>query len=299
VSPTVSIIIVNFNAGAVLAQTLASLPDGLSGVEWEAVVVDNDSSDGSECAALAGDARVRLLRLPDNAGFAFGVNAGATATSSPFVLILNPDCALSRGAVRQLLDELDRYPACAVIGPRILDPDGNVQESARGDPTVLTGLFGRTSALSRVFPWLPVVRRNLAADALVKSGESSQAVDWISGACMLVRRDAFDRVAGFDAGYFLYWEDADFCKRLRNAGWHIRYMPVAVAAHEVGQSSRNVRSLANEAFHRSAYRYYTTHVIPQRWHPGRPLARVILALRSALKSLPRSSPPSRRSPGTQ
>jgi hypothetical protein len=102
---------------------------------------------------------------------------------------------------------------------------------------------------------------------------------------MLARRDALTNVKGFDEGYFLYWEDADICRRLRNAGWEIRYHPAAVAVHEVGRSSQHVSALANREFHRSAYRYFATHVAPQWWHPGRALGWIILMLRWRLKSI--------------
>ncbi len=279
----VSVIIVNFNSGPSLASTLAALPDGLEGVEWEAVVVDNASIDHSDRAA-DGVPRVRLVRQSSNIGFAGAVNAGTARTSGPFVLLLNPDCRLSRGAVGALLDELTRHPRCAVIGPRIEDPAGTLQDSARGDPNVLTGLFGRTSILSRLFPDLPVVHRNLASKpASVVSG-SSQCVDWVSGACMMMRREALTQIGGFDTGYFLYWEDADVCRRLRNAGWETRYTTAAGAVHDVGQSSRNARSLANREFHRSAYRYFSTYVVPKRWHPARGLGWIVLTLRGRIGS---------------
>ncbi len=151
-NPRLAVVIVNFNAGGALAATLASLPSGLEGLDWEAVVVDNQSSDGSERAAETSGAQITLLRQTANVGFAKGVNAGVAATSAPFVLVLNPDCRLERGAASQLLQEIERHPRCAVIGPRILDPNGALQESARGDPTLLTGIFGRTSFLSAMLP---------------------------------------------------------------------------------------------------------------------------------------------------
>jgi hypothetical protein len=278
-----SAIIVNFNAGAALGATLDSLGEGLAGLDWDAVVVDNGSSDGSEAAAGPNEPRVRLLRLGRNLGFARGVNAGLRATDAPFVLVLNPDCALGPGVGAVLHAELAAHDEVAVVGPRVLNPDGSIQESARGDPNLLTGLFGRTSLLSRIAPDLPVVRRNLAARQAVEAGVDSRPVDWVSGACMLVRRAALEEVGGFDEGYFLYWEDADLCRRLRGAGWATRYVPGAAVVHHVGQSSRTARRVAVRAFHRSAYRYYVTHVAPQKWHPARALAWAILAARSALK----------------
>ena len=282
-SAELSVIIVNFNSGSSLAATLRSLPEGLEGVEWEAVVVDNASTDGSERVA-EGQPGMRLLKQKSNVGFAAAVNAGSSQTSAPFVLMLNPDCRLGRGAGRLLLDELRKHAACGVIGPMIENPSGTLQESARGDPDILTGLFGRTSLLSRVFPDLPVVRRNLPSKVLSASTGSSRPVDWVSGACMMVRREALAKVGGFDEGYFLYWEDADLCRRLRNAGWETRYTTRATAVHDVGQSSRHARSLANREFHRSAYRYFASHVVPKRWHPARGFGWIVLALRARFGS---------------
>lgn len=285
----VSVVIVNFNAGPGLADTLASLSGGLAGIEWDAVVVDNRSTDGSERAAEQTGPGIRLLRQQENLGFGRAVNRGLAATEASLVLILNPDCLVQEGAVARLMKELDRWPDCAIAGPRTLDPDGALQESARGDPKMLTGLFGRTAALSRLLPGLSVVRRNLVSEEAVRSGAESVAVDWVSGACMLARRAALEDLGGFDEGYFLYWEDADLCRRLRIAGWHIRYVPGAIVRHHVGVSSRSAPSLAIREFHRSAYRYYVTHQVPHRWHPARAAAWVLLRSRAALKLLLRKA----------
>ena len=201
-TPQLSVIVVNFNSGTALAGTLASLAAGLAGIEWDAVVVDNASADGSERAADS-NPRVRLLRKTSNVGFAAGVNAGMAATSAPFLLLLNPDCRLEPRFGVDLLSEMENHPACGVLGPIVRDPSGSLQESARGDPNMLTGLFGRTSLLPRLFPNVPAARRNLASSALSTSDGSSHQVDWVSGACMLVRREALVEVGGFDEGYFL------------------------------------------------------------------------------------------------
>jgi GT2 family glycosyltransferase len=286
VTPQISVVIVNYNSGAALASTLESLSPGLAGLKWDAVVVDNASTDHSERAAKGGRS-IRLIRHHSNVGFGAGVNIGTAATSAPFVLALNPDCRLHPGMGLLLLNELQSHAKCAVMGPAILDPSGTLQESARGDPDMLTGLFGRTSFLSRLFPNSRLARRNLRSSALSSDMGSSQPVDWVSGACMLVRREALAGVGGFDQGYFLYWEDADLCRRLRNAGWEIRYLKASTAIHDVGQSSRNARALANREFHRSAYRYFSTYVVPQRWHPARIAGWIMLQLRCRIRSLRR------------
>jgi GT2 family glycosyltransferase len=141
---------------------------------------------------------------------------------------------------------------------------------------MLTGLFGRTATLQRLLPGLAVSRRNVLNPVETRT---SVAVDWMSGACLLARRDALEKVGGFDERYFLYWEDADLCRRLRFAGYHVRYVPGATAVHDVGHSSRTARASSIRAFHASAYRYYATHVAPGALNPKRLVARLLLGVR--------------------
>jgi len=288
-TPQVAAVLVNYNAGPLLRDALQSIADELSGHEWEAVVVDNASTDASDAAVLSFAPRVRLVRNERNVGFARGVNQAIAQTTAPLVLIMNPDCRLVAGAFATLKIGLERRELCAIVGPRILDPDGSVQGSARGDPDMLTGLFGRTTLIRRVLPGLPISRRNVASEYIVRDGKQHVIVDWLSGACMLARREALLAVHGFDERYFLYWEDADLCRRLRSAGYHVRYVPAALAVHRVGVSTKRVRSAAVRAFHDSAYLYYVTHVAPGgrqhriarriRRKAKRMLARVILSTR--------------------
>jgi GT2 family glycosyltransferase len=281
-TPEVSVILVNYNAGGELGLALRSIADDLAGRRWEAVIVDNASSDGSANGVAGFAPQARLLRNEHNLGFARGVNQGFAATSGPLVLIMNPDCRLAVGAFESLRKELEQFDRCAIAGPRILNPDGSIQGSARGDPDMLTGLFGRTTLLRRLWPNLPVSRRNVVSDLSVPAGNGGVEVDWVSGACMLARRDALSAVNGFDERYFLYWEDADLCRRLRARGYRVRYVPGATAIHHVGHSSRDGRSSAIRAFHQSAYLYYATHVASSA-SPKRFLARGLLALRCWFK----------------
>jgi len=277
--PEIAAVLVNYNAGDELRRALQSIADEMHDSAWEAVVVDNASTDGSTAIVGEFTPRARLVANAVNVGFGRAVNQGLAATSAPLVLIMNPDCRLVAGAIGALRAELDAHAGCALAGPRILNPDGSVQGSARGDPNMLTGLFGRSAALTRMMPWLSVARRNVVSEAAIRSGERSVVVDWVSGACMLARRDALEEVRGFDERYFLYWEDADLCRRLRDRGHHIRYVPGAAAIHRVGHSSRSARESAIRAFHQSAYLYYATHVAPGRLAPRRLLARAILGAR--------------------
>jgi GT2 family glycosyltransferase len=266
-TPRVSAILVNYNAGAELRHALDSIAAELKGQPWEAFVIDNASTDGSAATVLDFAPHATLVANKDNVGFARGVNQGLRLASAPMVLIINPDCRLVTGAVDRMVAELEAYPECALVGPKILNPDGSLQGSARGDPDMLTGLFGRTMLLRRLMPELPISKRNvLPVHRAADDGAGSIVADWVSGACMLARRPALLEVNGFDERYFLYWEDADLCRRLRHRGYHIRYVFDATAVHRVAHSSRRAQAAAIRAFHESAYLYYETHVAPGGSH---------------------------------
>ena len=224
-----------------------------------------------------------MLVNPTNVGFGVACNQGARASDAPWVLFLNPDCVLAPGVVEHLVAEADAHATCVAIGPRIEDPDGATQGSARGDPTLLAGIAGRTGWVTRLLPSSAVVTRQVIWPERLPAGDTSLEVDWVSGACLLVRRSAFDAVGGFDPGYFMYWEDADLCRRLRRREGVVRYAPGVTVGHVVGHSSRRAPELALRAFHASAYRYYTRWNAPRWWDPRRVIARGLLALRLRLK----------------
>jgi GT2 family glycosyltransferase len=284
-TPGITVIIVNYNSGGHLKECLTSLDAGLAGLNWEVVVVDNASIDHSEAVAEHEEmkTRVRLIRRPTNTGFAVAANLGARKGAANLLLFVNPDCVVVPGFLNPLIDELDRYPRAAAVAPCVINEDGSPQGNARGDPTMVTGLFGRSTLLSRLFPSARVARRNVLLPVTLAETQSAASVDWVSGSCFLVRRDAFDEIGGFDERYFLYWEDADLCRRLRKAGWTIRFRPDARVVHVGARSSRTVKPLAIRAFHRSAYLYYATHVAQSQWSARRWLAAALLFARCGLK----------------
>jgi len=268
---TVTVVIVGYRAYPELQQCLASLarhePDA-------AVVVIDHAADPQQAARLAeAFPRVTYRPTPANPGFAAGVNAAAREARG-HLLLVNPDCELTMPLIQPLAAILDARPRAGVVGGLVREPDGTVQASARRFPDATTGLAGRTSWLSKVLPGNPLTRRNLTT----APAEGVCQVDWVSGALMLIRREAFDQVGGFDERFFLYWEDADFCKRAAGAGWSTWYAPVAEVVHRTARASRHapVRSLV--AFHVSAFRYYWKHGgIAAR--AASPLAALGLALR--------------------
>jgi GT2 family glycosyltransferase len=257
----VAVVIVNYQSYDELYACLRAVAQGCA--DASTVVVDHESDRGA--ADLLGRAfpDVALICQTSNDGFAVGVNTGVrspTAAASPYLLLLNPDCVVEPGACAALADWMDRHADVAVAGPRIMNANGTVQPSARRFPDLTTAIAGRSSWLTKVLPRNPISNHNLPArDAELTTPVD---VDWVSGACMMVRRKAFEAVGGFDEAFFLYWEDADFCRRLQQAGWRTTYVPSVVATHIGGRSSRHAAHASLEAFHRSAFRLYRKHAGP-------------------------------------
>ena len=273
-----AVIVVNYNAGTLLARCLRSILETAPGAQ--VIVVDNASTDGSDDVAAALGSRVTLVRNSRNVGFAAAVNMACSLIRSDdqFVMFLNPDSWLIEGAADHLASLLTEYPDCAIAAPTMFDQRGRLERNLRGDPTLLTGLFGRSSLLTRLFPASGAARRNVRTD--MTRNQAGSLIDWVSGACMMVRRSAFEEVGGFDERYFLYWEDADLCRRLRERGFTIRYAPAAQVGHRAGTCSDSARALSVRAFHRSVYMYYARHVA--RTRALRAFAWVALEVRSLL-----------------
>jgi GT2 family glycosyltransferase len=250
----VAVVIVNYQSYDELHSCLASVEQLCGAVS--VVVVDHATNEAAADRLSERFPDVRVIRKPGNDGFAVGVNRGVRETAAPFLLLLNPDCVLDPKACCDLADWLEAHPQVGVAGPRIRNADGTVQPSARKFPNLTTAIAGRSSWLTRVLPNNPLSSWNLPAR---DDSAAPVDVDWVSGACMLVRREAFDAIDGMDEGFFLYWEDADFCRRLKTAGWRTMYVPTAGATHIGGRSSRHAADASLEAFHRSAYRLFTKH----------------------------------------
>lgn len=249
---TATVVIVGYRAYPELRRCLASL--ARHEPETPVVVIDH-AADSAQATALAGEfPRVRYLPTSANPGFGAGVNRGARAAAG-HLLLLNPDCELTMPLVGALAGVLASHPDAGVVGGLVRESDGRVQASARAFPDATTGVAGRTSWLSRVLPGNPLTRRNLKT----AEGDGVRRVDWVSGALMLIRRECFDAVSGFDERFFLYWEDADLCRRAADAGWSTWYAPIAEVTHATGRASQHAPVPSLVAFHTSAFRYYWKH----------------------------------------
>lgn len=256
------IVIVNHNSTSYLLRCLASVYDHLNGHDANIFVIDNGSTDGAD-AVQAEFPEVRITFRKYNSGFAGAVNLGIRQGEAPWILILNPDTLILDGFFDNIFKYLKNNPGVAVLGPKILDQNRNVQGSARTFPTPATALFGRNSILTRMLPRNRMTRKNILTSGA--GADRPVFVDWVSGACMLVRREAAAAVGGLDDQFFMYWEDADWCKRMKNYGWQIIYYPKAAIVHFVGGSSEKniIRSVVE--FHKSAFRLFNKHYAPVPW----------------------------------
>jgi N-acetylglucosaminyl-diphospho-decaprenol L-rhamnosyltransferase len=224
----VDVVVVSYRSGSELRGCVEPLA-AAEGVH--VVVVDNASGDGS-LEAVAG-LGVETIALPENRGFAAGCNAGWRASSSPYVLFLNPDARIEPGAVETLAGLLEREPDVAVAAPRILDADGSLDLSQRRFPT-LRSTYAHALFLHRLF------RRAGWASELVRDPadyERGGSPDWASGACLLVRRSVLEELGGWDEAFFMYCEDKDLCRRARDRGYDVRFEPAALARHAGGASA--------------------------------------------------------------
>lgn len=258
-----SVVVVTYQSRDHILHCLRSLDAGVRASEaiappltWECVVLDNDSRDGTpECVEREAP-WARLVRTGANLGYAKAVNRGLAATSGAMVLVLNPDCVWAPGAIRALATWLAAHPRCGVAAPRILNPDGTVEYSARSYPDSLTFLFNRYSLLTRLWPGNPWSRRYLLLDW---DHASTRSVDWVSGAAMLVRRAAIDAVGPMDEAFFMFNEDVDWCRRMNEGGWSVDYVPAATVVHHIGASKGAVSNRVILERHRGMIHYFRKH----------------------------------------
>ena len=222
------VVIVSYNSGHVLRACVEPLAS-LEGVK--VVIVDNASSEGG-LDAVEG-LPVELIRLSRNGGFAHGCNAGWRAGDAPYVLFLNPDARIDEASLERLAAVLDQTPNASAVGPRIGRSDGMLDFSQRRFPR-LRSTYAQALFLHRIFPrasWSDEVIRD------ERAYERRGTPDWLSGACILVRRPALEKLGGWDDGFFMYSEDIDLCRRIRDIGDVIVFEPDARAVHEGGASA--------------------------------------------------------------
>jgi N-acetylglucosaminyl-diphospho-decaprenol L-rhamnosyltransferase len=268
-----SAVVVNYNAGWLLAGCVASLR--AEGID-EVLVADNASTDRSGATLAAADPSARWLPTGANLGYGAAANLGVAATTGRYVLVCNPDVVVGPGALAQLAAALDDDPALGVVGPRITEPDGAVYPSARVFPSLVDAVGH--GLLGLVAPGNRFSRRYKLLDW---DHTDPRRVDWVSGACFLTRRSAWDALGGFDPSYFMYLEDVDLCWRAWRAGWEVGYEPAAHVTHVQGVSTDRHPYRMIVAHHRSVLRF-AGRTLTGAKRLGLPIVAVGLALRAVV-----------------
>jgi len=258
--PRLSIIIVTYNSTAYIDTCLRSLVEQRPKVDHEILVVDNASTDGTLRSIRQRWTGVRVVDAGENLGFAGANNLGIRQSFGSLVLLLNPDTAVAAGAVDALVGAVDRRPDVGIVGARLVDAGGRAELS-----------WG-----NMVSPFAEL-RQKLVKRSAESLTRREREVDWVSGACLLVRRDAAEEVGLLDERYFMYLEDVDFCAAVRGREWKVLFTPTAEVVHLRGQSRATASAATEQAYRRSQLAFYEKH------HPGwTPWLRAYLKLKGKL-----------------
>ena len=242
-----SVTIVNWNTKEDLLHCLGSILKRETSVQREIIVVDNGSQDGSGAEVKRVFSDVTLIENDRNLGFARAANQGLQKSSGRYILLLNPDTHIKNAAIERLMLFLDARPDVGIAGAQLLNADGTKQNSIANFPSLGTELLNK-SLLRWLFPKkFPGKERNYSEPI---------EVDSVIGACMLVRRDAIEKVGLLDEDYFLFLEETDWCYRIRKTGWKIYHVPQAVVYHFQGKSAETEKKKAKVEYYRSRYHFF-------------------------------------------
>jgi len=259
--PDISIIIVSLNTKHYLERCLAAIASAAKDEGIEIIVVDNGSSDGTQAMVAEQFSQVLLIQNRENLGFGRANNIGARASRGRTLLLLNSDCELAPGALTTMLQALDQDVSLGGLFCRLLNPDGSLQPSIHRSfpsPWSLIGDLFFFSSIRYALYRRPSLHRWLIRST-VRAHQQDHDVAWGGGACMLLRREAFEAIGGFDEQFFVYCEDMDLCKRLRDAGFRLRYLPGPSAIHHWGKTmAQQPAAMLREAYQSRNY-YFEKH----------------------------------------
>lgn len=254
-----SVVVVSWNVRDLLLRCLATVfAEADTGLSLEVFVVDNASTDGTAEAVKRQFHLAKVIANERNVGFVRANNQALGLCAGRHVLLLNPDTEVLPGALAHLVATADADPSLGAVGPMLLFADGTVQSSRRRFPTLGTAIVEST-VLQRFFGNAALVRRFYVAD---RRDDEEQDVDWLVGACLLARRRAMEQVGTLDERFFMYSEEVDWCYRLRQAGWRVRYTPAARVVHHEARSSEQAPVTRHFYFHDSRCRYFAKYQGP-------------------------------------
>lgn len=265
----IAVAIVNYSTREHLRACLATVQ---SEAPSEVVVVDNASTDCSVEMVRADYPGVLLLANKTNLGYGTAANQAIARCTAKYVLLLNADTLLQPGTLRALSAYLDLHPRAAIVGPRLVNPDGTLQASCYAFSTPLNTLLEH-STLGQLIRYVPVLRNKYLR---TWSHTHARVVAWVKGAALAIRREAFEAVGGFDESFFMYFEEADLCYRLNAAGWQVHFAPVTTVEHVGGGSTKEARTeMAVQLF-------FSTMQFFQRHYSGIRLTKLIVTMKSIM-----------------
>jgi hypothetical protein len=258
----VSVCIVNYNTKDRLKECIDSIYYQTKGIDYELIVVDNSSRDGSCDMVKCSYPEVILIANEENKGFARANNQAIRKSRGKYLLFLNPDTVLLSNVLVILRDFFQKYPQAGAVGCRLLNRDGSLQTSSYRFPTLIQAL-GNIFLLNRILPyqWL---RANLGYKLGNLWGQFDphdriREVDYVTGACIMVRKDLLDKIGLFDPKFFLYFEEKDLCLRLKKAGWRVYFTPQASVMHYIAEASKLNKKYALFHRYRSMVYFYRKH----------------------------------------
>jgi GT2 family glycosyltransferase len=246
-----SIIIVTYNPGDLVLDTLHSLPAGAAGLSYEVIVVDNASTDGTPERIAREYPQTQMIINPDNRGFASANNQGLEQARGRYLLLLNPDVIVQAGALTRMAAFLESNPAAGVVGPRTFDGQGRVALTAR-TPLSAAVVLWQYLGLDRVFPYWVYGHYWRACEQAALPFETG----WVQGSCLMARREVYEQIGGLDEAFFLFAEEADWCDRARSAGWQVWYLPDACIVHYESTSAARHVPIKIRAHHLSPLYYF-------------------------------------------
>ena len=251
-----SIIIVSYNVRDLLRKCLKSILSFQKQLTFEVMVIDNHSEDGSAGMIRQEFNGIALLENSWNLGFSAACNQGIKRSRGRFVLLLNPDTEFTPGGITEMVRFMDSHSEAGICGPRMTDCAGNLHYSCRSFPSYLTAISSAQSILNRLFPRNPLSRRYLQ-----KNSNRAERVktDWVSGSCLLARREMLERIGLLDTRFFMYVEDVDLCYRAGKAGYAVYCFPDSTVIHHTAGSSRKRRISMLVEHHRSMFLFHRKH----------------------------------------
>lgn len=251
-----SIVIVSFNSARDLPACFEAMSRTTRGVDYEVIMVDNASDDGTVPLVRERFPEVQVVANGENLGFARAANIGAAGSTGRHLLLLNPDTELQDGALANCVSYLDRHTDVGIVTARVNNPDGTLQRACRRSIPTPAVAFFRLSGLGKIWKNHPA---SGAYNVEWADPDRIMEVEAVSGSFLMIRREAWEKAGGMDERYFLYGEDLDLCLEVSRAGYRIVYYPEAVVVHHKGKSSRQAMRRANREFHRAMNLFHKKH----------------------------------------